>query len=259
LEDCKKIVTSIHAFVRIDDLFTIHFENDGDTLRFGLEKTRSKTLENFTENAQAFKLDPDKIGKFKEVFMTDEYEQLQNGGKSKRKNSDVQDFNAFKYSTGIPLAEQIKLNDKYVFLQIVDGKPVISDHLDLSKTQKMMLYPIGKTPINDFEYDSEEEIKQIIQVAKTKTINELYTWSNSIWQKFVVATPEQLTLLTVDSIFTFFQNRFTTTHYHLYHIDMGTRYTLKRNRTLYLTILLRRSRLNFLLQTQDMAKRSIQC
>lgn len=64
-----------------DGLFTIYFVNGDDTLRFGLEKTHLKTLENFTENAQAFelngqKLGTDRIGKFKQIFMTEEYEQF---------------------------------------------------------------------------------------------------------------------------------------------------------------------------------------
>lgn len=88
-----------------------------------------------------------------------------------------------------------------------------SESIDLSESQKIILYPIGMTPINDFEYESEDEINQIIEVAKTKTLDELYKWSKSLWQKVVVATPEQITLLTADSIFTFFQDRFTTTHY----------------------------------------------
>jgi hypothetical protein len=130
-----------------------------------------------------------------------------------KRESEAQEYNAFKYGTGIPLAEQIKLNGKYVFLQIIDGKPVISNFLDLSKEQNMVIYPTGKTPINDFEYSSEDDIKQIIEIAKTKRLDKLYGWSKSIWQKFVMVTPEQLNLLTLDSIFTFFHDRFTTTHY----------------------------------------------
>ena len=77
LNDALKAL-GVTEFTQSDDLFTISFEDSDDTntRRFGLEKTRSKTLENFTENAGAFKLDPTKIGKFKEIFMTEEYEQF---------------------------------------------------------------------------------------------------------------------------------------------------------------------------------------
>ena len=129
------------------------------------------------------------------------------------KDSIIKQYNVFKYSTNIPLAEQIKLNEDYVFLQIVDDKPVISYSIDLSISKHIILYPRGQTPINDFEYKNEDEINQIIVVAKTKTIDDLYRWSKSIWEKFVVATPEQIVLLTADSIFTFFQDAFVTTHY----------------------------------------------
>lgn len=78
------------------------------------------------------------------------------------------------------------------------------------------------TPILDFEYDSVDEINQIIKVAKTKTLDELYKWCKSLWQKVVVATAEQITLLTADSIFTFFQDSFVTTHYTMLVAHVGS-------------------------------------
>jgi hypothetical protein len=232
LNDALKAL-GVTEFTKSDDLFTIHFEGCADTLRFGLEKTREKTLENFTENAQIFKLnwrelDADTIGQFKEVFMTEEYEQFfksQNGNGKGWSNSalGIKTYSIFKYGTGIPLAEQIKLGNEYVFLQIIDGKPVTNLSIDLKQTQKMILYPVGKTPILDFEYENEEDINRIIEVAKTKSIDDLYKWSKSIWEQLVVGTPEQISLLTADSIFTFFQDRFATTHYDMAVARVGSR------------------------------------
>jgi hypothetical protein len=137
-------------------------------------------------------------------------------------DSDVKQHNVFKYSTDIPLAEQIKLGEDYVFLQIIDDKPVINPKIDLSKTKKIILYSRGKTPILDFEYKNEDEVQELINVAKNKTIDDIYATSKTIWKKFVKATDEQIVLFTADSIFTFFQDSFVTTHYTMLVAHVGS-------------------------------------
>src|SRR6266516_2519605 len=122
-------------------------------------------------------------------------------------NDTVKKYTVFKYSTGIPLAEEIVLNGENVFLQIIDGKPVTSECIDLSEEKNMILYPHQSgliSPILPFEFKDKEEINQIIQDALSKTIDDLYFISKSIWVKIVVADEEQIILLTTDSIFTFF-------------------------------------------------------
>src|SRR5687768_17143772 len=62
--------------------------------------------------------------------------------KDKEKEKKPKEYYVYKYSKGIPLAEQIILGNKSVFLQIdSDGRPVIYVRLDLSKDQGIILLP----------------------------------------------------------------------------------------------------------------------
>ncbi len=75
-----------------------------------------------------------------------------NSGKSKNNKDEeaVEAKEVFvrKYSTDIPLAEQIKIGGRGKFLQIIDGKPVLNDSIDLSQEKGIILKPhqsIGST------------------------------------------------------------------------------------------------------------------
>jgi hypothetical protein len=56
-------------------------------------------------------------------------------------DSNVKEHTVYKYSQNIPLADEIVLDNKNVFLQIIDSKPVISRHIDLSMEKNIILYP----------------------------------------------------------------------------------------------------------------------
>jgi hypothetical protein len=63
-------------------------------------------------------------------------------GKSKGKKKEAKEYFVYKYTKDVPLAEQIILGNKSVFLQIDnDRNPVISTKLDLSKNQNIVLLP----------------------------------------------------------------------------------------------------------------------
>ena len=206
--------TGVTKFYKQGSVLTLMI-GENVLLQFDIDKNKvQKTKQNLEDAAYEINFDLVTLAKLKLILAKDYSEFLKLPEQEEaNKDSIIKQYNVFKYSTNIPLAEQIKLNEDYVFLQIVDDKPVISYSIDLSISKHIILYPRGQTPINDFEYKNEDEINQIIVVAKTKTIDDLYRWSKSIWEKFVVATPEQIVLLTADSIFTFFQDAFVTTHY----------------------------------------------
>ena len=223
-------VQSVPINDKLKELGVIEFYKKGTVLNIDFTEKRllqfeidansiQKTYQNLEKAADDIDFDAGILKELKRILGInyDEYlklpKQQEERQQQEAQDSSVRQHNIFKYSTGIPLAEQIKLGEDYVFLQIVDDRPVISPSIDLSKTKKIILYTRENTPILDFQYKNEDEIKQIIEVAKTKTIDDLYFEAKSIWKKFVVATPEQIVLLTTDSIFTFFQDRFETTHY----------------------------------------------
>lgn len=57
-------------------------------------------------------------------------------------DNNVKEHTVYKCSQDIPLAEDIVLANKNVFLQIIDGKPVIYCHIDLSKEKNIILNPM---------------------------------------------------------------------------------------------------------------------
>lgn len=140
-------------------------------------------------------------------------------GRGKGKKKEVKECFVRKYSTGMPLAEQIILGGRRsMFLQIIDGKPVLKDSIDLSQEKGMILKPhqtIGSTPaIIEHEYNDLREIEHFIDLASRMDIDTWYFLTKSIWQD-VVATKEKelIVLLAADTIMSFFQDLFVTTHY----------------------------------------------
>jgi|GEM_PF-4353365 hypothetical protein len=74
-----------------------------------------------------------------------------------------------KYSTNIPLAEQVIIGGHSMFLQIIDGKPITTTQIDLTKERGMILKPSqtrGSTsPIIEYEYNDDNEILYFIDRA----------------------------------------------------------------------------------------------
>lgn len=123
-----------------------------------------------------------------------------------------------KYSTGIPLAEQILIGGRSMFLQIIGGKPKLSSAIDLTQQKGIVLKPhqsIGSTPpIMEFEYNDTKEIEYFIDIANRMYVDDWYFLVKSIF-KDVVATKEKelIVLLATDTVMSFFQDLFVTTHY----------------------------------------------
>ena len=139
-------------------------------------------------------------------------------GKIKDNNNEPKPktYTAYKYSKGILLAEEIALGSKNVFLQIINGEPLISPELNL-KDQNIIIKPHARsenTPVIPYTFKDIDEIKYFIEQAKYETIHSLYSKSKSIWKHFVVAKDnDTITLLAVDQVYSYFQDLFSTTHY----------------------------------------------
>jgi hypothetical protein len=149
-------------------------------------------------------------------------------GKTSQTNEDDNDNNeqtpkihtVYKYSTDIPLAEEILLDNESVFLQIIDGKPQISSMIDLRKQKGIVLIPHENSSqviapvVIPYSFKNVEEIEYFIKIAKEKSIDDLFLMSESIWDKILVAkSKEVITFYTVDTIYSYFQDLFPTTHY----------------------------------------------
>jgi len=125
-------------------------------------------------------------------------------------------YTAYKYSKDIPPAEEITLDSKNVFLQIINGEPITSPELDI-KDQNIIIKPHNRsenTPIIPYIFKDIDEIKYFIEQTKKETIHSLYFKSKSLWKCFVVAKDsDTITLLAVDQVGSYFQDLFPTTHY----------------------------------------------
>ena len=162
--------------------------------------------------------DPDTAAKKVARDLKEEGWQVIPKGKIKDNNNEPKPktYTAYKYSKGIPLAEEITHGNKNVFLQIINGEPLISPELDL-KDQNILIKPHARsenTPVIPYTFKDIDEIKYFIEQAKYETIHSLYSKSKSIWKHFVVAKDnDTITLLAVDQVYSYFQDLFSTTHY----------------------------------------------
>jgi hypothetical protein len=140
-------------------------------------------------------------------------------GKRDKEKDDVKTYSVYKYSKDIPLAEEIVLGCQSVFLQIIDGEPTIKPVLDFIKEKNIILRPHEitnqLTPIViPYAFRDIEEIKYFIKVAREKSIYDLFLMSESLWKQLLVAKNEDvITFYTTDTIYSYFQDLFPTTHY----------------------------------------------
>jgi hypothetical protein len=138
----------------------------------------------------------------------------------KEKYKGAKSYYVYKYNKNIPLAEQIILGNKGVFLQIDnEGNPITSVKLDLSKDQGLILEPQqdGINGVASFtlpiKFKDHKEIKDFIETVKHQTIDSIYLQHKALWEKFVVANEEStIRFLAIDSVYSNFQDLFETTH-----------------------------------------------
>lgn len=126
-------------------------------------------------------------------------------------------FTVYKYSKGIPLAEEIQLGNRNVFLQIEEGELKISSEIDLGQEKNIVIKPHQRseiTPTLTYPFQDEDDIRYVIQQADKETIHSLLSKSISLWKSFVVAKDnDTIVFLAVDQMYSYFQDLFATTHY----------------------------------------------
>jgi len=127
----------------------------------------------------------------------------------------------YKYSKGISLAEAILINNNPVFLQIQNGKPVLSEIIELDN---QVIVPPDKSSYlsKEYTFSSKEEIEHYIKRAKNETLDSIYKKEKNVWKKYFDIDNETLTLCAADTIFTYFQGKLGMTHYLLFVGDNST-------------------------------------
>jgi hypothetical protein len=118
--------------------------------------------------------------------------------------------------------EAVLVGDLPFFLQINDsGEPMLLENIPYSD---MVLVPPQKTayPGLAYEFTDLNEIKSVIEKAKKETLDSLYTSNKSISKKYIHQKNYQLSILSADNIFTYFQDRLGQTHFLNLTGDNGT-------------------------------------
>ncbi|MGB0028838.1 MAG: hypothetical protein WBP64_18580 [Nitrososphaeraceae archaeon] len=143
-------------------------------------------------------------------------------GLKNQEQINVQEHTVFKYSKDIPLAEEVTLGDlgRNVFLQIIEGKPRISHMIDMSQEKHVIIKPHNQgtaSPALPYQFKDVAEIEYFIEQAQKETVDSLFVKHKSIWKQIVVASDDGLIiLLASDSVYSYFQDKFATTHYDMF-------------------------------------------
>ncbi|MGI0044554.1 MAG: hypothetical protein ACRD47_12675, partial [Nitrososphaeraceae archaeon] len=138
---------------------------------------------------------------------------------SKKSKSDTKEYAVNKYSSVDGLSEVIVLDGRSKFLQIIDGEPKILDEINLSDKKGVIIKPhhnnnVGLQATLTYEYNNIDEIRYFIGLANRIRIDDLFFLAKSIWNDLVsTGEYELITLLATDTIISYFQEQFVTTHY----------------------------------------------
>jgi hypothetical protein len=119
-----------------------------------------------------------------------------------------------KYSRGIPLAEAVIIAGKPYFIQMKGDLDFVL--LDELTKDNIVLKPKDTHSYlcEPYDFESRKEIKAYLKLASEKSnFDQIFRLVKTIIQKYVVAEDHYLTLLAADIIYTYFQDKFGTTHY----------------------------------------------
>ncbi|MGC1131366.1 MAG: hypothetical protein WA941_00980 [Nitrososphaeraceae archaeon] len=142
-----------------------------------------------------------------------------NGRNCQKSKNFTREYALYKYSKDDGLAEEIILDGRLKFLQIIDGEPKVLDEINLGDRKGVIIKPhhnnnVGLQATLPFEYSDIDEIRYFIELARRIHIDDLYVLVKSIWTDLVSTDENELiTILAADTIVSYFQEQFVTTHY----------------------------------------------
>jgi hypothetical protein len=119
---------------------------------------------------------------------------------------------------GVGLAEAVIIGGQPIFAYTINGGTSVTFYEEL-ETEDMILRPPGKQeypPDSAFEFESEDEFMEYIRIANEEDhLYKLYKDVHKFYTKdyFVDTEPRNATLLTLHTITSYFQDKFSTVHY----------------------------------------------
>jgi hypothetical protein len=130
--------------------------------------------------------------------------------------------NKYSQNRQSKLFESILLDGEPLFLNIDEKGAIRLSSLIEEKTR--VLYPPSEDEYlhQPYKFESKQEIETIVNLAMKETIFTLFRKARSIVSKYVDQEDHLINLVSVNTIFSYFQDRFSTVHYIGIFGDNGT-------------------------------------
>jgi hypothetical protein len=132
--------------------------------------------------------------------------------KEKEKSKRVIPISKYSFNGKGELHEAVIMSGKPYFITFINGRIELFEQIE---ENTRILRPPEKEeyPYNPYDFESMEELQQFISKALDISKDELYTKAKLIFTKYVDQDEHVINLLTMDSIWTYFQDLFPATHY----------------------------------------------
>ncbi len=131
-----------------------------------------------------------------------------------------------KYTSNgtLPLHESIVIvGQPPTFLHLVDdGRPQYTLEIE---TDSKIVYPSDKIDTQNplpYIFDSTKELKEYLELARKETFDTLLSQVQIIYSKYVNTDEHYIVILAADTIYSYFQDKFGTTHYNIFVGDNGS-------------------------------------
>ncbi len=139
-----------------------------------------------------------------------ESEDQGNGLNNQRK----QKIKVFKYYSEKEqtLYESIVLEGKPCFVFYENEKPNTLESIE-EATRTLLPFGFDDGPAKPYEFENMEELDILVNEVRQKSTSDFYKKTKLIVSKYVDQKPIVINIITVDLLFSYFQDRFPTTHY----------------------------------------------
>ena len=141
---------------------------------------------------------------------------LSGGAKPKGKGSkdDKREFPAYKYSNKGKgsLHEAAIINGRPIFLKYEDNEVKVVKKIE--ETNRLIRPPYSEEyPYEPYEFADIEEIQSLVKQAKSISIDSLYFRGKETVEEYNDQDYKKLVLIATDILYSYFQDKFATTHY----------------------------------------------
>ncbi|MFZ0511949.1 MAG: hypothetical protein WAM14_10110 [Candidatus Nitrosopolaris sp.] len=120
------------------------------------------------------------------------------------------------------LYESIVIAGQSSFLHLVDHKLQYTPTIE---SANKIFYPSDTTDTQNplpYIFNSTEELLEYLDLASKETFETLHCMVETVYKKYVNAEEYYLVILAADTIYSYFQDRFGTTHYNIFVGDNGS-------------------------------------